>query len=135
MSSTDIFGYTCFFLALIFWLASYLGIIWRGFKDRSYGMPLVALGTNISWECVFSFVYPPMPALAKYGVRAWFFWIFQLPCSAFYTLEMNSNTHLPRNTLTLFSQRQWAFVLPLSWGSLESLKTLGEYTAPSAAIC
>jgi hypothetical protein len=72
MPSTDISGYTCAFLAGIFWLATYLGIIWRGFKDRSYGMPLMALGMNISWECLFSFVYPPMPALAKYCVRAWF---------------------------------------------------------------
>jgi uncharacterized membrane protein len=72
MPSTGISGYTCAFLAGIFWLATYLGIIWSGFKDRSYGMPLVALSMNVSWECIFPFVYPPMPALGKYRVRAWF---------------------------------------------------------------
>jgi hypothetical protein len=42
----------------IFWTLTYLIIINRGFKDKSYGMPLFALCANISWEFIFSFVIP-----------------------------------------------------------------------------
>ncbi len=40
------------------WAIAYLLIIRRGFKDKTYGMPMVALLTNLSWEIIFSFIYP-----------------------------------------------------------------------------
>src|SRR6266487_1573231 len=43
----------------IFWTATYILIIRRSFLDHTYGMPLVALCANISWEGIFSFIYPP----------------------------------------------------------------------------
>ncbi len=43
----------------IFWTATYLLIIRRSFLDHTYGMPMAALCANISWECIFSFLYPP----------------------------------------------------------------------------
>ncbi len=43
----------------LFWTLTYILVIWRGFRDQTYGVPLVALCTNISWEFIFSFVYPP----------------------------------------------------------------------------
>jgi hypothetical protein len=55
----------------IFWSIAYLLIIRRGFKDRTFGMPLVALCANISWEFIFSFVYPH-PAPQLYVNIAWF---------------------------------------------------------------
>jgi hypothetical protein len=79
MSLGEILGYMCFSFIVIFWLATYFGIIWRGFKDRSYGMPLVVVGMNISWEFVFSFIYPPTPAVARYCVPAWF--LLDIPIS------------------------------------------------------
>lgn len=42
----------------IFWITAYYLIIYKGFKDKSYGMPLIALAGNISWEFIFSFIYP-----------------------------------------------------------------------------
>jgi hypothetical protein len=42
----------------IFWTLTYLLIIERGFRDKTYGMPLLALCLNISWEFIFSFVLP-----------------------------------------------------------------------------
>jgi hypothetical protein len=42
----------------VLWTLAYLLIIRRGFRDRTYGMPLAALCANLSWEFVFSFVYP-----------------------------------------------------------------------------
>lgn len=42
----------------IFWILAYYFIIFKGFKDKTFGMPLIALAGNISWEFIFSFVYP-----------------------------------------------------------------------------
>ena len=42
----------------VLWTATYLLIIWRSTLDRTYGMPLIALCANISWECIFSFLLP-----------------------------------------------------------------------------
>jgi hypothetical protein len=40
----------------ISWSIVYLELINRGFRDKSYGMPLFALAFNLAWECVFAFV-------------------------------------------------------------------------------
>lgn len=40
-------------LSGVFWLIAYLLIIYRGFKDKSYGMPVVALIGNLAWELIF----------------------------------------------------------------------------------
>ncbi|MDQ3865098.1 MAG: hypothetical protein M3317_16675 [Actinomycetota bacterium] len=49
----------------VLWTLAYLLIIRQGFLDRTYGMPLAALCANLSWELVFSFVYPhDLPQLA-----------------------------------------------------------------------
>ena len=42
----------------VFWTITYLLIIRRGFKDKTFGMPMAALCANISWEIVFSFYLP-----------------------------------------------------------------------------
>ncbi len=40
------------------WIIAYVLIIRRGYLDRSYGMPLVAVCVNISWEFIFTFLIP-----------------------------------------------------------------------------
>jgi hypothetical protein len=45
----------------IFWILTYVFIISKGFKDKTYGMPLIALCANISWELIFSFILPHSP--------------------------------------------------------------------------
>ncbi len=40
-------------LSGVFWLLAYILIIYRGFKDKSYGMPIVALCGNLAWEIIF----------------------------------------------------------------------------------
>jgi hypothetical protein len=42
----------------VFWCAAYILIIKQGYRDKSSGMPMAALCANISWEFIFSFVYP-----------------------------------------------------------------------------
>lgn len=41
------------------WTVVYIALVYRGFKDKSYGMPLVPLALNFAWEFVFSVIYPP----------------------------------------------------------------------------
>jgi hypothetical protein len=45
----------------LFWSATYILIIRRGFKDKTFGMPMAALCANISWELIFAFVTPHEP--------------------------------------------------------------------------
>ncbi|MER7844809.1 hypothetical protein ABTZ03_12815 [Kitasatospora sp. NPDC096077] len=47
-------------LCVLFWMVAYVAIIYRGAKDRAYGMPLAALGANLSWEAIYSFFLDPM---------------------------------------------------------------------------
>ena len=42
----------------VLWTLAYLLIIRQGFLDRTYGIPAAALCANLSWEFLFSFVYP-----------------------------------------------------------------------------
>jgi len=42
----------------LFWTLTYILIIRRGLIDKRYGMPVIALCANISWEFIFSFVFP-----------------------------------------------------------------------------
>jgi hypothetical protein len=56
----------------VLWTVTYLLIIRRGFLDHTYGMPLVALCANLSWEFIFSFVFPHGPVQRPVNV-VWFF--------------------------------------------------------------
>ena len=48
----------------LFWTLTYILIIRRSWRDKTYGMPMVAICANISWEFIYSFVYPhPQPQL------------------------------------------------------------------------
>lgn len=42
------------------WLVAYVGIIRRGFADRTYGVPLPALVANLSWEFAYGFLLDPL---------------------------------------------------------------------------
>lgn len=41
----------------ISWTLVYLILIMRGFRDKTYGMPLFALTFNLSWEFLYAFVF------------------------------------------------------------------------------
>ncbi|MGV4983717.1 transmembrane-type terpene cyclase [Streptomyces sp. NRAIS4] len=42
-----------------FWTAAYVLLVRTGLRERTFGMPVVAFATNISWEFSFAFVRPP----------------------------------------------------------------------------
>ncbi|MGW3206876.1 transmembrane-type terpene cyclase [Streptomyces sp. NPDC001135] len=52
--------HTAFLLGTgLFWTAAYVLLIRTGLRERTFGMPVVAFATNISWEFMFAFVRPP----------------------------------------------------------------------------
>ena len=55
----------------LFWSITYILIIRRGFKDKTFGMPMAALCANISWEAIFAF-FSPHDAPQLYVNYIWF---------------------------------------------------------------
>jgi hypothetical protein len=60
-------------LGCVFWVAAYLFIIRQCFQDRSYGLPLVAICMNLSWEFLASWILPNPVPLWHFFDRVWFF--------------------------------------------------------------
>jgi len=60
-------------LSGITWTLTYIIIIYRGFKDKATGMPLIALGLNISWEFLYSFIFPSSNKIQLVINIVWFF--------------------------------------------------------------
>lgn len=55
----------------LFWVVTYVLVIRKGFRDRSFAMPIAALCGNISCEAIFSFLYPA-EGLLRLSNYAWF---------------------------------------------------------------
>lgn len=55
----------------ILWGAAYILIIKQCFRDRTYGLPLLAICMNFSWELMASFVFPNPVPLWHFFDRAW----------------------------------------------------------------
>ena len=53
------------------WIVAYVLIVIRCFRDKTYGLPLVAICLNFAWELLASFVYPNPVALWRFFDRAW----------------------------------------------------------------
>lgn len=43
----------------LLWVVAYALIIARGFRDRTYGIPLLAVSLNFTWELVYTTIHPP----------------------------------------------------------------------------
>lgn len=56
----------------ISWTLVYIDLIQRGFKDKTYGMPLFALAFNIAWEFMFGFLVGEGLSLQKIVNIIWF---------------------------------------------------------------
>ena len=81
----------------VLWTVTYLLIIRRGFLDHTYGMPLVALCANLSWEFIFSFVFPHGPVQRPVNV-VW----FSLDLIIFYQLLRFGPREFPKLPKRLF---------------------------------
>ncbi len=53
------------------WVVTYAFVIWRGFKDKTYGVPMFAIALNFSWEILFAFVWPVTPWVWRLLDKGW----------------------------------------------------------------
>lgn len=56
----------------LFWTVAYLLFFLKGMKDKSYGMPLVPMAFNFTWELIHSFIYPSTHNISLYFNISWF---------------------------------------------------------------
>ena len=54
---TELLNQSLYIVCGTAWTVAYIFIIIRGFKDKTYGMPFVALAFNLSWEILFSTIF------------------------------------------------------------------------------
>lgn len=126
----------------LFWSVTYILIIRRGFKEKTFGMPMAALCANISWEAIFAFLTPhDAPQLyvnyiwfaldaiivfqfLKYGkkefpnISKWqFFAVFALGISIAVPMILGINHELEDNVgvYAAFGQNLMMSVLFVSW--------------------
>lgn len=71
-ANQQIIYYVSCLTSLFFWAGSYLLLIRRAFKDHVYGMPLIPLCVNISYEFIFGFLHPDKPPMNYINI-VWFF--------------------------------------------------------------
>jgi hypothetical protein len=73
--------HTAFLLGTgVFWTAAYVLLIRTGLRDRTFGMPVVAFATNISWEFTFAFVRPPSGVMHVVNI-VWFCFDLAIGCT------------------------------------------------------
>ena len=53
---------------ILFWGICYLLIMRRGFKDETYGLPLVAICTDLAWVFIFTFIFFQTPFMLLFVV-------------------------------------------------------------------
>ena len=111
MNTSEVLGLICD----IAWLFAYIAIIWRGFKDRSLAMPMVALCANIMWEGIYSFIYQPFSSYLHYSSIAWFLFDIPIAWQCFLYGEKDFPPTFTRNTfrITFFATLaiSFAFIL------------------------
>jgi hypothetical protein len=59
-------------IGVVFWDLTYILMTLRSFKTKSYGMPILALALNISWEIIYWLYVSEMP-LERAGFAFWLF--------------------------------------------------------------
>jgi hypothetical protein len=57
MKITPEINFTLTIISGLCWTITYILIIYRSIKDKTYGMPFWALAFNISWEFIFSIIF------------------------------------------------------------------------------
>lgn len=57
-------------MAGVFWVLTYVIIILKGYKDKRCGMPFAALCGNVTWEYIYTFIFPHPPP-ASYIIFLW----------------------------------------------------------------
>jgi hypothetical protein len=69
MSVIEVFGLA----SGIFWIITYAYVIRQGLLDRITAMPFLALVMNITWEFLFTFVYPSVGGIMQETINGFWF--------------------------------------------------------------
>lgn len=118
-------GTTC----VIAWLFAYIGIIWRGFKDRSFGMPVTALSANISWEAIYSFIYEPFGDYLHVLSIPWFLLDIPIALQCFIYGENDFDAQFIKKNFRLIFLAAIAIAFPINLMAFyEFHDPEGEYT-------
>lgn len=82
----------------ICWTIVYLHLIHLGFKEKTYGMPFIALALNFSWEVLHSYIHlKTNPAsIETWILLVWLFLDFFIVC----TYLMYGKKYFPNHTST-----------------------------------
>ena len=67
---------------------TYILVVYKGWQDKTYGMPMVAICANISWEFIFAFFYPQND-LQRYITLIWFVLDVFILMQFYVMLQMN----------------------------------------------
>ncbi|KIJ25848.1 hypothetical protein M422DRAFT_192918, partial [Sphaerobolus stellatus SS14] len=143
----------------LFWTTAYILYVKQAREDRSYGMPLLALILNVSWEFTYTFIY----RLNGVGRFFHFPWVFIDGILVYETVKYGpalwersplvANNFMAIVVLSLFiaTSAQWTFAGQfsrnnasfwsayvcqnvLSWGSVWMLLTSGNSMGHSMSI-
>lgn len=56
----------------LLWLVAYVLFIRAGFRDRTYGVPFLAVCLNFTWELWFAVLHPPADIVSRVTHGGWF---------------------------------------------------------------
>jgi hypothetical protein len=67
----DLSASLVFSVSVLAWSIAYLLIVYHGFTERTYGMPMPALAANLSWEFIWAFVWKPFSDIGHILTIPW----------------------------------------------------------------
>jgi hypothetical protein len=120
--------FTLILIMGVCWILTYLILIYRGFKDKSCGMPFAALCGNITWEYIYSFVFPHAEPQV-YVNYTWFslnlIIVFQFILYSRSELPKPLSTHLfiPTFILSLFTAFSIHYTFAFQFSDFEGVFT------------
>lgn len=116
------------------WSLAYIMIIARGRRDRTYGMPLVALAMNLSWEVLYSFVLRSPHKAGRFFHTTWLVLDIGILAQA---LRYGPDEHEGARPAAFYAQLGASLVASsavLSWYAKRRSDPMGIYSALSSNV-
>lgn len=108
---------------------AYLGIIYRGFKDKTFGMPIAALAANISWEAIYAFFCDPLGDYLHVLSIPWFLIDLAIAAQCFLYGAKDFSTPFVRKYFKAIFFCAIAIAFPILYFSFHEFRDpAGEYT-------
>lgn len=112
----------------IFWVANYIGMIYKSFKDQTYSMALMPLCCNIACEFVYGVIHPVNVSIHSYVFASWFI----LDCMvAFTTLKFAPNEW--KNAPLVHNNLKWILAVGVAGWMTAHLALVAQFGTVDAA--